>query len=60
MARYKEPEKAQRIMIPVYLDEQLVSRTFEHILNELINTQMDMRIFDSKYNNDLTGAAIEP
>jgi len=61
MARYKETEKDQGIMIPVYLDKQLVSGTFEHMLNELIDTQMDLRIFDSKYNNDLTGAtAIEP
>jgi len=61
MTRYKETEKDQGIMIPIYLDEQLVSGTFEHMLNELIDTQMDLRIFDSKYNNDLTGAtAIEP
>jgi len=61
MARYKETEKDQGKMIPIYLDEQLVSGTFEHMLNELIDSQMDLRIFDSKYNNDLTGAkAIEP
>jgi len=56
MARYKETERDQGIMIPVYLDEQLVSGTFEHMLSELIDTQMDLRIFDGKYNNDLTGA----
>jgi len=61
MARYKETKKDQGIMIPLYLDEQLVSGTFEYMLNELIDTQMDLRIFDSKYNNDLTGATvIEP
>jgi len=61
MARYKETEKDQGIMIPIYLDEQLVSETFEHMLSELIDSQMDLRIFDGKYNNDLTGAtAIEP
>ena len=48
-------------MIPVYLDEQLVNGTFEHTLSELIDTQMDLSIFDRKYNNDVTGAkAIEP
>jgi len=48
-------------MIPIYLDKQLIIGTFEHMLNELIDTQMDLRIFDGKYNNDLTGAkAIEP
>jgi len=61
MARYKETEKDQGIMIPIYLDEQLVSGTFEHMLNELNDSQMDLRIFDGKYNNDLTGAtAIKP
>jgi len=29
-------ERAQDIMIPVYLDEQMVDGTFEHMLNELI------------------------
>ena len=49
-------------MMPVYLDEQLASGTFEHMLDELIDSQMDLRIFDSKYgpaklySNDLTGA----
>jgi len=34
MARYKETERAQDIIIPVYLDEQLVDGTFQHMLNE--------------------------
>ena len=33
MARYKETERDQGIMIPVYLDEQLVSGTYVKRIN---------------------------
>jgi len=61
MARYKEVEKGQGLLLPVVLGEQLVSGTFEYALNELLDNRIDLSIFDDKYNNDLTGArAIEP
>jgi len=61
MARYKETEKGQGLFLTVNLNEQLVTGTFEYTLNHLIDKKLDLSIFDSKYNNDLTGAsAIEP
>jgi len=61
MARYKEVEKGQGLLLPVVLSEQLVSGTFEYALNELLDSKIDLSIFDDRYNNDLTGAkAIEP
>jgi len=61
MARYKETEMAQGIFLTVNLSEQLVEDTYEHTLNRLIDTKLDLSIFDRKYNNDYTGApAIEP
>ena len=61
MARFKETEKGQGLFLTVNLNEQLVIATFEYTLNHLIDKKLDLSIFDSKYNNDLTGAsAIEP
>ena len=61
MARYKETEKGQGLFLTVNLGEQIVPGTFEHTLNRLIDTKLDLRIFDRKYTNDETGAsAIKP
>ena len=61
MARYKETEREQGLFLTVNLSEQLLTGTFEWTLNNLIDKKLNLGIFDSKYNNDLTGAtAIEP
>jgi len=61
MARYKETERNQGLLLPVILSEQLIPGTFEYTLNHLIDNKLDLSIFDNKYKNDLTGAkAIEP
>ena len=61
MARYKEVEKEQRLLFVINLNDQLVIGTFEHTLSRLIDEKLDLRILDSKFKNDLTGAcAIEP
>ena len=61
MARYKETEKGQGLFLTVNLSEQIIPGSFEHTLNRLIDTKIDLRIFDRKYSNDETGAAaIEP
>jgi transposase len=61
MARYIETEKGQGMFLTVNLSEQIVPGTYEHTLNRLIDNKLDLKIFDKKYCNDLTGAAaIEP
>jgi len=61
MARYKETEISQGLIIPVILSDQLVKGTFEYTLERLIDKKMDLSIFDRKYNNDYTDAkAISP
>jgi hypothetical protein len=40
MARYKETERGQVLIIPIYLDEQLVPGTFKYTLDELMNLRM--------------------
>jgi transposase len=60
MARYKDTDTNQGIFLAVNLQEQLVSGTFEHMLNKILD-EMDLSCFDGKYQNDITGAAaIEP
>ena len=61
MARYQETQRGQGLFLNVNLSKQIVPGTFEDTLNRLIDTKIDLRIFDRKYINDLTGAAaIEP
>jgi transposase len=57
MAHYKETEKDQGLFITVNLNEQIVPGTYEYTLRHLIDKKLDLKIFDRKYNNDLTGAA---
>ena len=61
MARYKDTDKAQGLLLPVNLSKQIVKGTFESMLARLIDKKLDLSIFDRKYHNDYTGAkAISP
>ena len=61
MARYKPTEKGQGLFLTVNLSKQIIEGACEHTLQHLINEKLNLEIFDSKYNNDKTGAtAIEP
>ena len=61
MARYKDTEKAQGLLLSVNLSDQIVKGTFESTLARLIDRELDLSIFDRKYHNDYTGAkAISP
>ncbi|MDH4292248.1 MAG: transposase [Dehalococcoidia bacterium] len=56
MARYKGYDYSQGKFIPVHFDKQILSGTFEHTLHYLIDKEIDLSIFDSRYQNDETGA----
>ncbi|MFZ3089045.1 MAG: transposase, partial [Nitrospirota bacterium] len=56
MARFKEYDYSQGKFIPVHFDKQILSGTFEHTLHYLIDKEIDLSIFDSRYQNDETGA----
>jgi len=61
MARYKSTARGQGLFLTVDLEEQLVPDTYEYTLKHLIDSAIDLSIFDKKYHNDETGAkAIEP
>jgi transposase len=62
MAKYRTTDAAggQGLFLSVNLQEQLLPGSFEHMLNEIIGTKIDLSGFDKKYKNDLTGASAVP
>ena len=55
MAKYKPYDYNQLIMIPVSLEAQLIPGTLEHTIHMVVENEIDISIFDEKYNNDETG-----
>lgn len=56
MARYQHIDTSPRFLA-VDLQRQLLSGTFEHAMNYLIDKELDLSGFDVRFNNDVTGAA---
>ena len=56
MARYKEYSYSQGKFIPIHFSKQILPGTFEYTLNYLIDNELDLSVFDSKYKNNDTGA----
>ncbi len=56
MAHYKDKEQSQIEFIEINYQKQLLPGTFEHTLQYLIDTKLDMSVFESRYHNDETGA----
>ena len=61
MAKFKRYDYSQRVLIPVCLEEQLVAGSLEFAIHTLIETRMDMSVFEGQYKNDATGrSAYDP
>ena len=61
MAKFKRYDYSQKVLIPVFLEEQLAPGTLEFAIHTLIETRMDMSVFEGKYKNDQTGrSAYDP
>ncbi len=56
MAKYKEYDYSQGKFIPINFDKQILPGTFEHTLHYLIDNEIDLSVFDLRYQNDETGA----
>jgi len=56
MARFKPYDYGQMKMLPVSFEQQILPGTFEYTLNHLIDHEIDMAVFESRYRNDETGA----
>ena len=61
MAKYKRYDYRQSLMIPVSLKEQLMPGTLEFAIDTLVETRMEMSVFDDNYQNDDVGrSAYDP
>jgi transposase len=61
MAKYKVYNYDQMVMIPISLEDQLEPGTLEYTINELVEKNIDLTVFEGRYQNDETGAtAINP
>ncbi|TKB23292.1 IS1182 family transposase [Desulfopila sp. IMCC35006] len=56
MAKYKPYSYAQGQFIPVFFNKQIQEGTFEYSLSYLVDNELDLSIFDKRFNNDETGA----
>ena len=61
MAKYKAYSYSQGVFIPVHFDHQIQPGTFEYTLSHIIDSELDLSIFDCRFKNDETGApAFDP
>ena len=56
MAKYKPHFSAQGQFLPVFFNKQIQENTFEYSLSYLVDNELDLSIFDHRFNNDETGA----
>ena len=56
MARYKPYSCEGKIQLEVSLKNQLLPGTLEYTINEVVEPELDLSIFESRYHNDATGA----
>jgi transposase len=55
MARYKTVDRSPRFL-PIVLESQLIPGSFEHALDILIDTEIDLSGLEARFRNDDTGA----
>lgn len=55
MARYKAVDRSPR-SLPIVLESQLVSGSFEHALDVLVDTELDLSDMGARFRKDTTGA----
>ena len=61
MAKFKRYDYSQKVLIPVCLEEQLVPGSLEFAIHTLVESRMDMAVFEDKYRNDESGrSAYDP
>jgi transposase len=61
MAKFKRYDYSQKVLIPVSLQEQLVPGSLEFAIHTLIETRMDMTVFEGNFKNDAVGrSAYDP
>lgn len=56
MARYKPRDQHLSKLLPVSFDAQVLPGSFEYALSWLIDHEIDLSVFDARFNNDDEGA----
>jgi transposase len=56
MPRYKHYDYAQKKLLAVSFEQQILPGTFEYTLHQMIEEHIDLSVFDAQYRNDETGA----
>jgi transposase len=56
MARFKHYDYEQTKMIPLRFADQIQKGTFEYTLNHVVDNELDLSVFESRYRNDYNGA----
>ena len=55
MPRFKNYNYKQTTMVPVCLEDQITEGTLEFAIHYLLEYEIDLSVFDEKFNNDETG-----
>jgi len=56
MARYKDYNYDQSKLLPINFSEQILPGSFEYTVNYLVDNELDLTVFESRYKNDDTGS----
>ncbi|MCK4463870.1 MAG: transposase, partial [Candidatus Omnitrophica bacterium] len=56
MAKYKNYSYEQLMFIPVNFSKQIIPGSFEYALSYIVDKEIDVTIFETRYKNDETGA----
>lgn len=56
MPRYKPYSYNQMKLIPIDFKDQILSGTFEHALNYIVDNELDLKVFEPRFSNDNNGA----
>ncbi len=56
MSRFKEYDYNQTVMLPVDFKQQILPGTFDYSLHYLVDNELDLSLFNSKFRNDDNGS----
>lgn len=56
MPRFKDYNYKQTTMVAISFDRQIRPGSFEFALSYIVDKELDLSVFDSRFNNDSTGA----
>ncbi|MCG2712877.1 MAG: transposase [Candidatus Omnitrophica bacterium] len=56
MARYKSYSYEQAMFIPVHFQKQILPGSFEYALSYIVDNELNLSVFETRYKNDETGA----